>query len=97
MTAPAVKQEGRYAPFDEPGWDLVKRDITKLFRAVGAVPVDLGGFPQGLKDLTEAEIDQLENIDLKTISNTQWGYVGALDQGLTQTSSPTFANLNLSG
>ncbi|MHC4644236.1 MAG: hypothetical protein ACYTBJ_01945, partial [Planctomycetota bacterium] len=46
MTAPNVKQEGRHAPFDEGGWELVKRDIRKLFRAVGGAPVALDGLTE---------------------------------------------------
>jgi hypothetical protein len=40
--------------------------------------------------LTSAEIGELENIDATTISGTQWGYLGALDQGLTSSSNVTF-------
>ena len=57
---------------------------------------DLDGFPDVLKNLATTEIGQLENIDATTISNTQWGYVGALNQGLNTTSSPTFVNLTTS-
>ena len=42
--------------------------------------------------LTAHEEAQVGNIDTVTISNTQWGYLGALDQGLTSTSTPTFAS-----
>jgi len=51
----------------------------------------------GLKDLTAVEVNQLENIGDVTVSYTQWGYLGALDQGLTQASSPSFAGLTLTG
>jgi len=44
----------------------------------------------GLGSLTAAEVDQLENIDTTTISAAQWGYVGALDQGLATTNNVTF-------
>ena len=33
-------------------------------------------------NLTATEISQLENIDSTTISTTQWGYLGAMDQGI---------------
>ena len=50
----------------------------------------------GLSALTSAEVDQLENIGSTTISSTQWGYLGELDQSLKQAASPTFKNINLS-
>ncbi len=40
--------------------------------------------------LTVAEVTQLENINTTTISTTQWGYVGAMDQSVATTSAPTF-------
>jgi hypothetical protein len=43
-----------------------------------------------LQNLTLAEIAQLANIDLNTISNTQWSYLSLLDQSVSTTSSPTF-------
>ena len=43
-----------------------------------------------LNSITSGELDQLLNINSVTISNTQWGYVGALDQGLTTTSNVNF-------
>src|SRR5690606_8152670 len=46
-------------------------------------------------NLTSSEFTQLQNINSVTVSNTQWGYLGALDQGLAQASSPTFAGLTL--
>ena len=45
----------------------------------------------GLSDLTQAEVNQLQNIDSNTITNTQWSYVGSLDQPLTQTSNVIFS------
>lgn len=44
--------------------------------------------------LTQAEINQIANIDANTISNTQWGYLGALNQSLTTTSAVTFTTLD---
>ncbi|MHC4501810.1 MAG: hypothetical protein ACYTFI_00775 [Planctomycetota bacterium] len=51
----------------------------------------------GLSALTSAEVDQLENIGAVTISSTQWGYLGALDQGLTTTSNVEFAQVTITG
>ncbi len=61
-----------------------------LLGGINELKVDLDGFPDGLKVLTAAEITQLTNIDSSTISVAQWGYIGALNQGLSTTSSPTF-------
>ena len=47
--------------------------------------------------LTQAEINQIANIDLTTISATQWGYVGNLNQDLTTTSNVTFNDLTTNG
>jgi len=48
----------------------------------------------GLSALTSGEVDQLENIGATTLSATQWGYLGDLDQALTTTGTPTFATLS---
>ena len=50
-----------------------------------------------ISNLTSSEGAQLENIDSVTISNTQWGYLGALNQGLTTGSNPTFAAATITG
>jgi len=44
----------------------------------------------GLGDLIAAEVTQLKNIDTTTISTTQWGYLGTLNQALTTSDSVTF-------
>ncbi|MEQ8689171.1 MAG: tail fiber domain-containing protein, partial [Imperialibacter sp.] len=54
--------------------------------ASGTVALD----NNGASALTTAEIDQLENIDLTTISTTQWGYLGATNQGVATTDNVTF-------
>jgi len=55
------------------------------------------GLSTNLADLTDDEVSQLENIGTTTISATQWGYLGALDQSLKSDQNPTFADLTLSG
>jgi hypothetical protein len=47
--------------------------------------------------VTDTEYQQLQNIDSVTISNTQWGYLGALDQALATGDSPTFGGLTVNG
>ncbi len=58
---------------------------------------DIDGFPDELKNLTTAEIQQLENINSLSISNTEWGYLAELDQSVKTTASPSFASLALTG
>lgn len=50
-----------------------------------------------ISNLTAAEGAQLENINTVTISNTQWGYLGASNQGIATSNSPTFAGLTVTG
>jgi hypothetical protein len=47
--------------------------------------------------ITEAEYTQIQNIDSVTISNAQFGYLGALDQSLTTTSDVQFDDITASG
>lgn len=62
---------------------------------VSALKSDVDLFPDELQNLVQAEIQQLENIDAVTISGAQWGYLGALNQSLATTDSPTFAGLTI--
>ena len=50
-----------------------------------------------LSNLTEDEGSQLENIGTSTISATQWGYLGGMDQDVKTTSDVTFNDINASG
>ncbi len=80
-------------------FDTTNKTITG---SINELKTDLDGFPDALKNLTTAEINQLENINLVTISNAQWGFLGAMDQGVATTDSVEFAaidvdNLNLNG
>ena len=45
---------------------------------IAALKTDVDGFPDALKNLTAAEVGELENIGLTTISAAQWGYLGAM-------------------
>jgi len=47
-----------------------------------------------ISNLTAAEGAQLENINSVTISNTQWGYLGASNQSIASGASPTFSTAN---
>jgi hypothetical protein len=48
-----------------------------------------------ISNLTANEGTQLENIDSVTISNTQWGYLGALNQGLADDDDVTFGTIRV--
>jgi len=50
----------------------------------------------GLEALTTAEVNQLENIGVATISASQWLNVGAMNQDVDTTVSPSFTGLTLS-
>ena len=47
-----------------------------------------------LDGINPTERAQLANINGTTISSTQWGYLGATDQGLSTSSTPTFAGIS---
>ena len=47
--------------------------------------------------LTTEELTQLQGIDTVSISNTQWGYLGGLDQPLATTDSVTHVNGSFTG
>jgi hypothetical protein len=69
---------------------------TRVVSADGATLDNLNA-TLGLGSLTTAEVNQLRNIDTSTISAAQWGYLGATDQGLAITDTPTFAGINTTG
>ena len=50
-----------------------------------------------ISNLTADEGAQLENIGTTTISATQWGYLGAMNQGVTNSSNVQFANMVVTG
>jgi hypothetical protein len=50
-----------------------------------------------ISNLTADEGAQLENIGTTTISSTQWGYLGAMNQGVTNSSNVQFANMVVTG
>jgi hypothetical protein len=50
-----------------------------------------------LQALTDVEVQQLQNIGATTISATQWGYLGVMDQNVRIADSPTFAGLTVDG
>lgn len=63
---------------------------------VSALAVDVNGFPDELKNLLTAEIQQLENIGATTISAAQWTWLGSLANlvGLTEAEALQLVNIN---
>jgi hypothetical protein len=51
--------------------------------------------PSAFDYITLTEAQQLANINATTISSTQWGYLGGLDQSLAQASSVQFTSFIL--
>jgi hypothetical protein len=81
------------------GTDFVVESGATLRTSIGvAIGVDVQAWNADLgvyaaNPLTAAELGELQNIGVTTISATQWGYVGDLDQALATTDSPTFATV----
>jgi len=55
---------------------------------------NLNSFSEELWELTDAEVQQLQNIGSTTISAAQWAYLGALDQALATTDDVNFNTVN---
>lgn len=51
----------------------------------------------GVEGLTTAEVNQLKNINTEAITNAQWAYVGAFNQGLATTDNVTFNDVTTNG
>lgn len=62
---------------------------------VAALASDVNGFPDELKNLVTAEIQQLEAIGATTISAGQWGYLGNMDQDVISTSNVVFGSVTV--
>jgi hypothetical protein len=63
-----------------------------------SVALDVTGaiaFTTNLNSVTATELSQLETIGATTISASQWGYLGAMDQGVTTTSDVTFDEITI--
>lgn len=100
VTAAATQTADFLAYYDADGLDHNKVLISDLFGqnltstssvTFSDVNATIGGIDYS--SLTQAEVNQLANIGLNTISNTQWGYLGAQDQSLATTDSVTFSSI----
>ena len=78
--------------------DLVTNGLidTRDVAADGAMLFNLNT-TLGLGSLTAAEVTQLQAIGTSTVSAAQWGYLGATDQGVATTDTPTFAGIVTGG
>lgn len=74
--------------------------IDNSDNVTGANNLDVGGnltVTGTVAGLTQAEVSQLQNINATTISSTQWGYLGDMDQGVATASTPIFTGLGAGG
>lgn len=73
-------------------------ELADASQTQGAIPgYDASGRLSEAEGLTAAEVDQLQNIDAVTITNTQWAYLGNMDQDVTTTSDVTFNDVTVTG
>ena len=70
-------------------------NVQTLTSELDTVTTDLNGFPNALKSLTTSEATQLTNIGSASIDNASWLKLGALNQDVSSSSTPTFDNLNV--
>ncbi len=97
---------------DVQAWDNNLDDISGLAHSDGNMIVSDGtgwtvesgdtalislGLSTNLGDLTDTEVAELENIGDITVTYSQWGYLGELDQSLATDQNPTFAGLTVDG
>ena len=78
---------------DSDGTVTIPGDLT----VTGTATVSEAEIANTVNELTIAEVNQLKNIDTSTISTTQWGYIGELDQSLTTASDLQFKYINTTG
>jgi hypothetical protein len=61
---------------------------------IDAFLAEIDSLSDELQSLTDAEIQQLQNIGTEAISATEWGYLAELDQALTTSDNVVFNSLN---
>lgn len=69
--------------------------IGSLSGVLSATAGNVSALNTGLENLTTDEVSQLANIDANTISGTQWGYLGGMNQPTTTSSDVGFAGLTI--
>lgn len=89
-------------------WSTIDPDFVGAEPADATIlkDADIGGSVQAwdadldifaANGLTAAELGELQNINTVTITNAQWAFLGAFDQGLTITSNVLFGTGTFSG
>lgn len=77
--------------------EIVGRSATGDTRGLSAATArQVMNLASAISDLTAGEVSQLKNINSVAITNTQWGYVGNLDQDLRTSDSPDFGGATIS-
>lgn len=73
---------------------LMNSDFSSngLLRRTGNDAYDV--VDNGIDTLTQSQVSQLSNIGSRSISNSQWGYLSNLDQGISTSDSVTFSSVN---
>jgi hypothetical protein len=69
--------------------------VGSLSGILSATAGTVSALSTGLENLTTDEVSQLANIDANTISGTQWGYLGGMNQPVTTSSDVGFAGLTI--
>lgn len=75
--------------FNLSGWDDVTIGGSSVHHA--------GNTTNRIRNLTAVEVTQLEAIGSVTISNTQWGYVGNMNQSVSTGDNVAFADITQNG
>jgi len=80
------------------GGNMTVTGNISLTGLVGGINLTLlnsqvSNLPSGLQSLTDGEVTQLQNIGVTTISPTQWGYIGSMNQNVSQASNVIFGNV----
>lgn len=91
-STPDLKIIAEAGDVDIAGTEVKLTGITKVTGTLTITDTFTTANSNNLGSLTTVEVTQLLNIDSTTVSTTQWGYLGALDQGLTTASNVVFAN-----
>jgi len=97
----AVKERHLDSGIDAETFNVV--DVSGRFTATTIEDVlaemydDYSAYDDELKDLSAVEIQQLQNINTVTVSNTQWEYLGEQDQSLKTTNDVTFNTVTIGG
>lgn len=80
------------------GTNATNVNTTNWNALVDAIDINTaitGALSSELQSLTDAEVQQLQNIGTVTITLTQWGYLGGSDQAVKTSDSPRFAVLSV--